>query len=155
MTRKELPELDISLHILDVAMNSLDAGASFIDITVDENDEKIAVSVTDNGVGMDADILKKAADNGFSTKPGNSGLGLFLLRRAAERTGGSFSVRSEKDRGTIISAVFMKNEKCPPTGDLPATTEAIIAVSEATDIRVIHNSPSERVCFDTREIRNK
>ena len=163
MKSRELPRLsEISLHILDIATNSVDAGASLVSIEIDEDDEKYAVTIADDGVGMPAEILGKAADMGFSTKPGNSGLGLFLLKKAAERTSGSFFMESRYEKeypnshGTTVRAVFMKGgAESLPMGDIASTLESLVTASPAADISFTHTKKDNAVRFDTREIKKR
>ncbi len=58
--------------------------------------------VTDEGPGMDADTARRATEPFFTTKdPGQGmGLGLFLVRLIAERSGGTFTIESNAGRGT-------------------------------------------------------
>lgn len=98
---------------------------------------------------MPPEVLEKAAECGFSTKSGG-GLGLFLLKRAAE----SFEISSnerdpQKKHGTTIRALINHL----PLGDIGETVAALIQAAPSADILVTHNSPTFRVKFDTREIR--
>ena len=51
-----------SLHILDIAQNSITAQATLIEIRIDENaaDNVLDITIQDNGKGMDAEKVKKA-----------------------------------------------------------------------------------------------
>ena len=154
--REKYPTFDeVSLHILDVAVNSIDADATFISIKVDEDKHSISFTVSDNGRGMPPDILRNAPLPRFSTKK-SAGLGLFILRQAAEKSGGSFSILSTDKsaypdhHGTVTSASF----RCgPPLGDLSATVVSLIAIDPAIDFLVTYNSPERRVSLDTRKAR--
>jgi two-component system sensor histidine kinase RegB len=59
------------------------------------------VTVEDAGPGMTAEVLARAVEPFFSTKPPGKGmgLGLFLARTLAEGLGGELTIRSEPGAG--------------------------------------------------------
>lgn len=59
---------DISLHILDIAQNSLAANASLVEISVEETSDYIEVTIKDNGKGMSEEELKKVTDPFYTTR---------------------------------------------------------------------------------------
>ncbi|MCL2068457.1 MAG: ATP-binding protein, partial [Oscillospiraceae bacterium] len=82
--------MDISLHIMDIAQNSIDAGASIIDISIAGDEDTLTVTVADNGRGMDANTARLAQTPHYTTKAkSGGGLGIPLLKKACEMTGGS------------------------------------------------------------------
>ncbi len=86
--------LELALHILDIAENSVRAGAKtvFIDITEDRMKDRLLIEIRDDGAGMDEATLKKAMDPFYTSKKVRRvGLGLPMLAEAAERAGGSFA----------------------------------------------------------------
>ncbi|WP_374250128.1 ATP-binding protein [Xanthobacter sp.] len=64
--------------------------------------ERVRITVTDNGVGMDDEVRRRLFEPLFSTKPFGLGLGLALVKRITERHGGSVSISSEPGRGTRV-----------------------------------------------------
>jgi len=58
------------MHILDVARNSIDAGANRIVISIEEDTRGniLRLIIKDNGIGMDKETLKKLTDPFFTTK---------------------------------------------------------------------------------------
>ena len=86
---------ELSLHILDIAMNSLTAKARTVQITIAEHARRdlLSIRIQDDGRGMDADTLKRVLANLTTTKRGRKktiGLGLALLRQTAEMCDGKF-----------------------------------------------------------------
>jgi len=65
----------------------------------------VAVSVTDTGHGMDADVAAKAFDPFFTTKPlgQGTGLGLSMIYGFARQSGGQVRIASEPGRGTVVT----------------------------------------------------
>jgi anti-sigma regulatory factor (Ser/Thr protein kinase) len=110
--------------LADTAQNSIEAGASKIEVTLAEIGGRISVEIRDNGKGMDADTVARAFDP-FYTEAGKHdkrkvGLGLPILRQICEATGGEVSLESEKGVGTVLKYCFDANHiDLPPMGDLP------------------------------------
>jgi signal transduction histidine kinase len=64
--------------------------------------ERIVLTVTDSGMGMDEDALARVFEPYFSTKAAGTGLGLPIARRNIELNGGTVEVRSTKGTGTTV-----------------------------------------------------
>lgn len=114
---------DLSLHILDIAENSIKSGASKIVIKIIEKEETLTLIIEDNGKGMDKETKERALSPFYSTKiTSKYGLGLPLLKQACEATGGNLILESELGKGTTVTAIFYKNHiDMKPLGDLRAT----------------------------------
>jgi signal transduction histidine kinase len=65
----------------------------------------VRLAVVDNGIGMDATLLKRAVEPFFTTKgPGKgTGLGLSMARGFAEQSRGALALASEPGRGTKVT----------------------------------------------------
>lgn len=73
---------DISLHILDIAQNSVTAGAKRIDLTLEEEGGRVVLTVADDGCGMSPELLAHACDPFTTTRTTRKmGLGIPLLDR--------------------------------------------------------------------------
>ena len=142
---------ELSLNILDVAKNSVRAGASLIKISLDEDSNGIlTLTISDNGCGMDEATVKGVTDPFFTTRTTRKvGLGLPLLKLAAEQTGGSLSIRSStkpKESGTDVVAVFdTKSIDCMPMGDIVSTVCILIAGSPDIDFEFSDTNEKGRV----------
>lgn len=100
---------DISLHVLDIAENSIRANARNVNITITENkkDNLLTLTIEDDGKGMDDKTKTYAVNPFFTTKKGKKvGLGLAFLSHSAEEAGGTMKVESEPAKGTKITATF-------------------------------------------------
>lgn len=145
---------DLSLHILDIAENSLSAGASKIEIFIkeDTSEDLLILEVRDNGMGMDEELLK-ATDPFFTTKTVRKvGLGIPLLKQAAEDCDGGLSIYSEKGKGTTITARFrLSHIDLKPMGDLGATIMVLIAGNPDVNFILEYNRDKRTFRFDTEE----
>ncbi len=63
----------------------------------------LLIRVHDAGVGMNAEIAELAPDPFFSTKPGQTGLGLTLAHRIVSAHGGRLRVKSAEQAGTVVT----------------------------------------------------
>lgn len=152
---------ELSLNILDIAQNSIRAEASLIEILLDETETSLKLTIRDNGYGMSEDFLKTVVDPFATTRTTRKvGMGIPLLKLAAEQTGGSLSIRSTERAvdpehcGTEISATFDKTHlDFTPLGDVVSTITLLIRGSAETDYLFRHTMPDRTVELDTREIR--
>ena len=149
---------DISLHILDIAENSVNAGATFVRISiVEQNAEDLfTIEIEDNGKGMTEEFLKKVLDPFCTTRTTRTvGLGLSLLAQSARETGGDMVVHSELNKGTVVTAYFrLSHIDMKPLGNVAETITTLIAGNPRVDI-LFHCARGERkYLLDTREIRS-
>src|SRR4030042_2206632 len=100
---------DISLHILDIAENSIRANAKNINIVIIENKKEVllTLAIKDDGEGMDDKMKEYAMNPFFTTKEGKKvGLGLAFLSQSAEGGGGTMKNEKDPGKGTRITATF-------------------------------------------------
>jgi len=149
---------ELSLHLLDLAMNSLAAGAKTVDIRVQEDRarDRLVLQVRDDGRGMDAATLDRVRLRSRSTKPGRKkglGLGLALLRQTCEMCGGRLDIDSAPGRGTTVTASMQWSHiDRPPLGDLQATLLALCAAHAEADIRLDYRANGQHLRFSSREL---
>ena len=107
---------EIALHILDIAQNSITAGADRLEIALTEENGAISLTIADDGRGMSPELLATVSDPFTTTRTTRKmGLGLPLLRLAAEQTGGSLTIESTLGAGTTVRALFRGDHiDCPP-----------------------------------------
>ena len=148
---------EISLNILDVAENSVRAKASLIEITVSvkPKEDTLSVIIRDDGCGMTADQVKRAQDPFFTTRTTRIvGLGLPFFKQAAESTGGTFRIDSEKGKGTTVEAVFILSHiDRMPLGDISSTIHTLIVFNEQIDFKYTYEYDDKGFILDTREMR--
>jgi len=150
---------DISLHILDIAENSIKAKAKNIKIKFHENKDKdqTTLEISDDGEGMDEKTLNRALDPFFTTKNTRKvGLGLSLLSEAANAANGTFSIKSEPGKGTHLKAVFQTSHiDKKPMGNMASTLISIISGYPEIDLVYIHSLDNEEYKLDTKEIKSQ
>jgi hypothetical protein len=116
---------EIALHLLDIAENSVAAEGRNISVHVHEDlfHDRVSASVIDDGRGMDAQTLERVQDPFYTTRTTrNVGLGIPLLKLAAEQADGSFSLQSEPGKGAWLEAEFRHSHiDRMPVGDLAST----------------------------------
>jgi anti-sigma regulatory factor (Ser/Thr protein kinase) len=151
--------LELAAHILDIAENSVRAGAKLIKIDIEEDTAKdfLSIKIIDDGQGMQKEEIKKVLDPFYTTKTVRRvGLGLPLLADAAQRSGGSLQIKSEKDKGTTVKATFgLSHVDRQPMGDIIGTLIVLIAGNSAVDFLYRHKHNNQQFKMDTREIRKE
>lgn len=148
---------DLSLHILDIAENSVAASANKIEIRISEDKKKdlLSVEIIDNGIGMDKDTRKKALDPFYTTKTVRRfGFGLSLFREAAKAANGHFSLQSERGEGTRIKVDFQFSHiDRKPLGDMGQTIITLVIGNPEIDLIYVHKKNSHKYSLDTRKIK--
>ena len=152
---------ELSLNVLDIAMNSVKAKATLIKIHINEDDERLKMEIIDNGCGMTPEFLAGVIDPFCTTRTTRKvGLGIPLLKLAAQQTGGDVTISSQhesqspKNHGTHVVAIFYKQHiDFTPMGDIISTVTTLIQGSPHIDFEFFHSSNTFEVSLDTREVR--
>lgn len=151
---------DLSLHILDIVENSINAGATKIEIMLNEdtNQNILTLKIKDNGKGMDKETIEKVLDPFYTTKNVRRiGLGLPMLAQAAKEAEGAIDIKSKKGKGTTIIAKFVHNHiDRKPFGNMTETIINLIG-SRGLDIDIIYQHCKNENCFifDSIEIKKE
>lgn len=152
---------ELSLNVLDITENSVKAGATLIRILLEETEETLTITITDDGCGMKAEILRGVIDPFYTTRTTRRvGLGIPLFKMAAEQTGGEIRITSRHEsefpetHGTEVVATFYKQHiDFTPMGDIISTVTTLIQGSPHIDFEFRHDFGELHVRLDTREIR--
>ena len=146
---------DLSLHILDIAENSISASAKRIEIRIDEDEanDLLTIEIKDDGKGMDEQTMKKVLDPFFTTRTTRRvGLGLSLLAQAARETDGNLELDSRNGEGTTVRASFrFSHPDRKPMGDVLETIRTLVAGHPEIDFLYEHRKNDSVYRFDTRE----
>lgn len=147
---------ELSLHLLDIAKNSVTAGATELELSLVEHGGALTMTVADNGRGMTPEFLKNVMDPFTTTRTTRKvGLGIPLLRLAAQQTGGDLEIQSAPGVGTTTTAAFRTDHiDCPPLGDLAGSLSLFLqGAPDTLETRYIHETDAGRFELDTRQLR--
>jgi hypothetical protein len=149
---------ELSMHILDVLENSLEGGATQVDVAIDEDLEAdvLTIAVRDNGRGMDAQTARRALDPFFTTRTTRHvGLGLPLFAAAAQRCEGDLTLQSTRGSGTAVAARFRHSHvDRAPLGNMADTLLAfLLGAGDGMRLRYTHRVGSRTFELDTAAIR--
>ena len=141
----------LSLNILDLAVNSIEAGATRIIIAVDERENILSIRVRDNGRGMSEEMARTVLDPFVTTrKTRKVGLGLPLLAQIARQCDGRIDIDSEPGRGTQIKAEFRHDHlNRPPLGRVSDTVINLIVANPGVHLYYHHRTASGQLGFDS------
>ncbi len=148
---------DLSLHILDIAQNSISAEATLIEIEINEQptDDELTITITDNGKGMTVEQVQKVTDPYFTSRTTRKvGLGIPLFKQSAEQGGGEFSITSDINVGTKVTAQFgYSHIDRPALGDTANAISLLVMSNPNVDFIYTHTVNEESYIFDTREVK--
>ncbi len=152
---------ELSLNVLDIAKNSVKARAGLIRITLEEIGNRLTLTIGDDGCGMREEMLRGVVDPFCTTRTTRKvGMGIPLLKLAAEQTGGSVTITSRHEseypdtHGTEVVAVFYRDHiDFTPLGDIVSTLTTLIQGSPDIDFAFTHTGERGGVSLDTREMR--
>ncbi len=153
--------LEIAEHILDIAENSVRAGASIIEISLTEEAEndRLIITIKDNGSGMNPAAKAQALDPFYTTKRERKrkfGLGLPLFAQMAQAAGGGVEITSQPGVGTTVSAVFgLSHIDRQPLGDVAGAFVAIILSNPLLDLTYIHQCGEKSFEISTYDIKKQ
>lgn len=155
---------EIALHLLDIAENSVAAESKNISVHVHEDllHDMLSASVIDDGHGMDAETAERVQDPFYTTRTTrNVGLGIPLLKLAAEQAEGRFSLQSEPGQGAWVEAEFRHSHiDRMPLGDLSSTFLTLLISHPQIDwtflYRVTDRSKASRdFLFESAELKTQ
>lgn len=149
---------DISLHLMDIAQNSVVAKAKTIEISFTISDNLLSFTIVDDGCGMSPEMVQKVFDPFVTSRTTRRvGLGIPLLVESTQATGGDVTIVSEVGVGTTLTATFMINHiDRIPLGDLSSTMAMLICSTEGVNFILTlccENSNDETFVISTNQIK--
>ena len=151
--KKNIIMRELSLNILDIVTNSLEAEASRVIICIEELDREniFRIRIRDNGRGMSPEKLQKVLDPFVTSRSTRSvGMGLSLLNQATQEAGGFIKLNSTAGKGTTITAEFKKNHlNRAPLGDIAGTIINLVISNVDVHFVYIHKTDTGHFCFDS------
>ena len=148
---------DLSMHVLDIAQNSIKAGAKLVTVAFErDNNGLLTFSVRDDGCGMTPEFLARVTDPFTTSRTTRKvGLGIPMLKQSAEMGGGDFGIESKVGVGTYIHASFdTGNIDCIPLGDICDSLLTLVVLNpDQPEFLFQAVSPTSEATFDTRQLR--
>lgn len=149
----------LELAILNLAINARDAiqcrdgeitiATSLVDVADDDDacpsGTHINIAVVDNGTGMTPEVLARAFDPFYTTKPAGkgTGLGLSQVYGIAHQAGGSVRIATQVGKGTTVSIrLCVSNDVAAAATDQlqqvsPRNTETVLVIDDDPDVRTL------------------
>ena len=106
---------------LNIWKNSMEAGASEINVTIEPANDKIKLVISDNGPGIPAERVGQVWIPYVTFKKGGTGLGLPVVKRIFESIGAETAMvtsTDDGDHGVTLIITFNNNLKAKKTSDL-------------------------------------
>lgn len=148
---------ELSLNVLDIAQNSVSAGASLIEIELTEDTENhdLLIGIYDNGKGMTPEQVENVRDPFFTTRTTRKvGMGIPLFKFAAEMTGGKLEIESRVGVGTRVRAYFKTDHlDFTPIGDMTSTMISLITMNLHIDFLYRRKLDGREFTVDTRQLK--
>lgn len=149
---------DLSLHMLDLAQNSVKAEASLVTIRLELAENGwLTFTLMDNGRGMSPELLSRVTSPFATTRTTRKvGLGIPMMQETARRTGGDLTITSTEGEGTtLIATLDTTSLDCLPLGDVAGTLLSLfIGCPDKPDFLFEGITPQGECSFDTRVVRN-
>jgi len=150
---------ELSLHLLDIAENGVSAGAQNITITIVEDlrTDRLKLAVEDDGRGMDAALVEQVTNPFITTRTTRKvGLGIPLLKLAAEMCDGSLTVESTPNVGTTVNVDFQRSHiDRMPLGDVVGTLLALLVGWPQVHWVLRYRVDDEEFVFDDAPIKEE
>lgn len=148
---------NLSMHLLDIAANSVKANATeiFIHFHDSGKEDQIFLEIRDNGKGMDDQMVQAVQDPFFTTRTTRRiGLGIPFFKELAEQCEGQFELESKVDVGTRIKCTMKKsNIDVPPRGDIGDAVILTLCMNEDIHVHFDYSSDEKQFRFDSLEIK--
>lgn len=148
---------EISLNVLDIAENSIKAGALNIKITVKADTKKdlLVVCIDDDGCGMSQENVKQSENPFYTSRTTRKvGLGIPFFKQSCEMTGGNFRISSKAGKGTCVRAEFIISSiDRMPLGDISETIYSLISINVETDFIYTYTINDKSFTLNTKEIK--
>jgi len=164
----------VEMTVLNLALNARDAmpdgGKLFIGTTVRQIEvdpelkpgEYVELIVRDTGSGMDKDIVTRAIEPFFTTKPvgKGTGLGLAQVYGSARQAGGTARIESRPGKGTAVS-VFYPRTQLPlrqglhdldDVGIRPHRSGHVLLIDDDEDLRGIVSSALQALGYEVTQV---
>jgi hypothetical protein len=149
---------ELALHLMDIAENSVAANARDITIEVNEDTvrDRLSMAVIDNGNGMDAEMVQRVVDPFVTSRTTRKvGLGIPLLKEAAEACNGWLEIQSKPGEGTALRVEFQRSHiDRMPLGDLASTCLSLVVAHPEIHWGFHYKVDDQQFIFDDQPIKD-
>jgi hypothetical protein len=150
---------ELALHLLDIAENSAAAEAKTIRIEIKEDSkiDRLEMKVSDDGKGMSEEMVKSVTDPFVTSRTTRKvGLGIPLLKEAAEMCNGSMSISSKLGKGTELKVDFQRSHiDRMPLGDISTTFLNLMIAHPAIHFIFSYDVDGELFYLDDSSIKGE
>lgn len=150
---------ELALHLLDIAHNSVSANARNITIEVveDTRSDLLTLVVKDDGKGMDAQMVQQVIDPFVTSRTTrNVGLGIPLLKAAAEACGGNLEIHSTPGKGTEVIVTFQRSHiDRMPLGNLAETFFTLVVGCPEVHWKFVYQVDDNQYEFDDSLVKQE
>jgi len=148
---------ELSLHILDLVQNAIEAGATKVSLEIIEerqNKNTLLIRVEDNGRGMEEATLKRVTDPFVTSRNTRRiGLGLSLIHMSTQMCEGYLNIVSDLGRGTMVEALYKHSHiDRPPMGNIAETIRSIIIGNPELNFSYSHRVDRKKFSLTTQEM---
>ena len=152
-------DADLRSALTNLVLNSVDAleKDGTIVLTTRKDGGDAVIEVTDTGIGMEDDVVRRIMEPFFTTKGENgSGLGLSMVYGIVERHDGKIDVESQPGKGTKFTIRIPIRQR-PPTDILPVVTDVVperLRILVADDELPVHKVLTEYLTRDGHNVES-
>ncbi|MDR1701549.1 MAG: ATP-binding protein [Sporomusaceae bacterium] len=147
---------ELTLHILDLVQNTLEAGATDVKLDIEEDtcQNSLIIRVSDNGRGMDEKFRQLVIDPFTTTRTTRRvGLGLPLMDMSTKMCGGYLKIDSAPGVGTTVEAMYERDHlDRPPLGNLVATIKTILVGNPGFGFTYSHTVNGKQFALSAAEL---
>lgn len=118
VTEKQIEEVEIKFDtekmlqaVMNIVSNAIRHADTLVEIVAFTEGKQFHIQVTDDGEGIDEELLKKLFHRFVKGESGETGLGLAIARAIVERSGGTIKAENARFGGAQFTITFTEFEK--------------------------------------------
>lgn len=97
----------VLINIIKNAIEAMDEPGK-IKVTIVEYDDNIKIDISDEGPGIDEEVIHKLGEPFFTTKQQGTGLGLMITKQLLERHNAQLQILQNEEKGSTFRIIFPK-----------------------------------------------
>ncbi|WP_025039152.1 HAMP domain-containing sensor histidine kinase [Geobacillus sp. FW23] len=107
---------------LNLLKNSIEAmpNGGTLHVAAENRGASVVITISDNGVGMTKEQVRRFGEPYFSTKEKGTGLGAMVAVKIIEQMGGTWTIESAVQKGTTLTITLPASRVGPPTAEQSA-----------------------------------